>query len=73
MTPSNLILFILNIIICPTSGQCGSCWAFAIAAVVEAQNKIFNNVTWPLAEQELMDCDYRDKGCQGGFRGWGFE
>ncbi|CAD5233487.1 unnamed protein product [Bursaphelenchus xylophilus] len=54
-------------------GQCGSCWAFAIVGVVEAQNKIFNHKLVPLSEQELMDCDHRDNGCGGGFRGWGFE
>ncbi|CAD5230537.1 unnamed protein product [Bursaphelenchus okinawaensis] len=54
-------------------GQCGSCWAFSITAVVESLNKIHNNVLVSLSEQELVDCDSRDSGCGGGFRGWGFD
>lgn len=46
--------------------QCGSCWAFAAAAVTEGQSCVVNNEKVDLAPQHLVDCDKRDKGCKGG-------
>ena len=50
-------------------GNCGSCWAFAAVAVVEAAYKIKNNINLDLAEQELVDCSQQlgSDGCNGGF------
>ncbi|KAK2195085.1 bifunctional Cysteine peptidase [Babesia duncani] len=48
-------------------GTCGSCWAFATIAAVEAMYKIENAMTYILSEQELVSCDENSYGCSGGF------
>ena len=50
-------------------GKCGSCWAFSASEVVSdrfciASNGKINEVYSP---QHLVDCDYSNMGCQGGF------
>ncbi|EGT32164.1 hypothetical protein CAEBREN_11106 [Caenorhabditis brenneri] len=49
-------------------GQCGSCWAFATVAAVEAQHAIKKGQLVSLSEQEMVDCDGRNNGCSGGYR-----
>lgn len=49
-------------------GQCGSCWAFATVAAVEAQYAIKKGSLVSLSEQEMVDCDSRNNGCSGGYR-----
>eukprot|EP00727_Mastigamoeba_balamuthi_P014344 m51a1_g9534 hypothetical protein (508) ;mRNA; r:810729-812800 len=47
-------------------GQCGSCWAFATAAVMEsAWLKSTGNMT-QFSTQQLVDCDTASQGCSGG-------
>jgi len=48
-------------------GQCGSCWAFSATAAIESINFIVNKTLPDLAEQQLVDCDKEEQGCNGGF------
>lgn len=56
-------------------GSCGSCWAFAATAAVEAAYKMKHNLNLDLAEQELVDCSKQlgSNGCEGGFSQGGLE
>ncbi|AUV65279.1 cathepsin [Alphabaculovirus myunipunctae] len=47
-------------------GMCGACWAFAGLASLESQYAIKYDRLIDLAEQQLVDCDYVDMGCDGG-------
>ncbi|MBK7031181.1 MAG: hypothetical protein IPH45_19130 [Bacteroidales bacterium] len=48
-------------------GQCGSCWAFAGVATLEANINIRDNAIKDLSEQWLINCATEYNGCQGGF------
>jgi C1A family cysteine protease len=54
-------------------GGCGSCWAFSANAATEhaywRQHKQLLN----LSEQQLVDCDPRSHGCQGGWYFWAWD
>jgi cathepsin F len=48
-------------------GQCGSCWAFSTAATVSGTYAKTHGGSAPvLSEQQLVDCDTVDGGCNGG-------
>jgi len=49
-------------------GQCGSCWAFSVAATMSANYAKKHGGSPPiLSEQQLVDCSPSDHGCNGGW------
>jgi len=48
-------------------GACASCWAFATIACLEKMLYDKNNTQPALSQQELVDCEIRSNGCDGGF------
>lgn len=48
-------------------GQCGGCWAFSTVEGVEsAVWKATGKLPQPLSTEQLIDCEHRDLGCNGG-------
>ncbi|WVZ57321.1 hypothetical protein U9M48_007719 [Paspalum notatum var. saurae] len=47
--------------------SCSSCWAFVTAATIESITKIKTGKLVSLSEQELIDCDPYDGGCNLGY------
>ncbi|CAG9566496.1 unnamed protein product [Danaus chrysippus] len=48
-------------------GNCGSCWAFSASGNVESINAIKTGKLIDVSEQQLVDCDKQDGGCDGGY------
>lgn len=51
----------------------GSCWAFSTVASVESINQIVTGNLVQLSQQELIDCDVSNSGCNGGLMDNAFE
>ena len=54
-------------------GQCGSCWSFAVLGAIEFGLKKNKNVDTLLSTQQLVSCDSRNYGCNGGYLDYALE
>jgi len=54
-------------------GNCGSCWTFGTTGMLSDRCCLHSKDHGWLAPQELVSCDIRNDGCQGGWPAWALQ
>ena len=54
-------------------GYCGSCWAFSASEQIESDAMRTLGVSYTLSPEQLVECDTRSSGCNGGWPEWAYD